>query len=570
MDTVGSRFGEIPAGLPQFAVPAFRPSLILDLLSPAVTVAMLGAIESLLSAVVADRMGGDRHNPNTELVAQGVANIVSPLFGGLPATGAIARTATNIRSGARTPVAGMLHALTLLAILLYAAPLAAHVPLPVLAAILFVVARNMGEWGEIPELLKHSYHRRGGVARDVFADGAGRSHRGRRGRHGAGGAAVHPARGTHHHREPGDTGLHPGRVAAHPSGQGHSRGRGLFRIHGPFLFGATDKLQAITEDLESLPPVVILRLRNTTAIDATGLSAIADLADALRASHRTLIVCGAPAQPAALMHRAEFEGHLGAGQHLRERGPGAGPGEGRAELAGRRQADASPTEGLAPAGDSPERSRRPRMTLPTLNEVSKIEPTFTPPGSVCRATALRAAEAMQPQLRAVGIAAELARRDLGLEIGGDAVGRLGEDAVVGRVRRMQVGVQQPLRHLDLREALAQHQQLIDDPCAIFGQEPFVRHFADLRRVEAHPDGPDVRVVGPLLDERLDVAVALHLLTRDRAVHGDLVSLDVLQDAIVGGRRAPHVVLRLQAVDRHADLQVLDAAPTLRESAAPRW
>ena len=110
------------------------------LLSPAVTVAMLGAIESLMSAVVADRMSGDRHNPNVELIAQGVANIVSPLFGGLPATGAIARTATNIRSGARTPVAGMIHALTLLGVLLAGAPLAGHIPMAVLAAILLVVA----------------------------------------------------------------------------------------------------------------------------------------------------------------------------------------------------------------------------------------------------------------------------------------------------------------------------------------------------------------------------------------------------------------------------------------------
>ena len=115
---------------------------------------MLGAIESLMSAVVADRMGGDRHNPNVELIAQGLANIASPLFGGLPATGAIARTATNIRSGARTPVAGMIHALTLLVVLLVAAPLARFIPLAVLAAILLVVAYNMGEWQEIPELLK--------------------------------------------------------------------------------------------------------------------------------------------------------------------------------------------------------------------------------------------------------------------------------------------------------------------------------------------------------------------------------------------------------------------------------
>src|SRR3981189_2941615 len=117
---------------------------------------MLGAIESLMSAVVSDRMSGDKHNPNGDLVAQGIANIVSPLFGGLPATGAIARTATNIRSGARTPVAGMVHALTLLAILLIAAPLARFIPLATLAAILFVVAYNMGEWREIGTIVRLS------------------------------------------------------------------------------------------------------------------------------------------------------------------------------------------------------------------------------------------------------------------------------------------------------------------------------------------------------------------------------------------------------------------------------
>src|SRR4029077_8763562 len=124
------------------------------LLSPAITVGLLGAIESLMSAMVADKMSGDRHDSNMELVAQGVANLVSPFVGGLPATGAIARTATNIRSGARTPVAGIVHALTLLVILLVAAPLAGAIPMAVLAAILMVVSYNMGEWREIPELLR--------------------------------------------------------------------------------------------------------------------------------------------------------------------------------------------------------------------------------------------------------------------------------------------------------------------------------------------------------------------------------------------------------------------------------
>src|SRR4029079_13716402 len=144
------RFGGIPSGMPRLVIPRFRLDLLQSVLSPALTVAMLGAIESLMSAMVADRMSGDKHSPNVELVAQGIANLASPLFGGLPATGAIARTATNIRSSARTPVAGLVHALTLLLILLFAAPLARLIPLPVLAGILAIVAWNMGEWREIP------------------------------------------------------------------------------------------------------------------------------------------------------------------------------------------------------------------------------------------------------------------------------------------------------------------------------------------------------------------------------------------------------------------------------------
>ena len=154
VDTIGSRFGLVPGGLPALRIPAFKPELVLTLLSPALTVAMLGAIESLLSAVVADRMSGDRHDPNVELTAQGLANVLSPLFGGLPATGAIARTATNIRAGARTPIAGMTHAVTLLLILAFAAPLTVHIPMAILAGILIIVSYDMGEWREIPGVIK--------------------------------------------------------------------------------------------------------------------------------------------------------------------------------------------------------------------------------------------------------------------------------------------------------------------------------------------------------------------------------------------------------------------------------
>jgi SulP family sulfate permease len=156
IETIGSKFGGIPQGFPHFVWPNFRAEHILPLLPSAFTVALLAAVESLLSAVVADGMSGDHHNSNVELVAQGFANIASPLFGGIPATGAIARTATNIRSGAVTPVAGMVHALTLLAILLVAAPLARFIPLATLAAVLFVVAYNMGEWREIGTIVRLS------------------------------------------------------------------------------------------------------------------------------------------------------------------------------------------------------------------------------------------------------------------------------------------------------------------------------------------------------------------------------------------------------------------------------
>ena len=311
LETIETRFGGIPRGLPHVSIPALRPDLALHLLSPALTITMLGAIESLLSAVVADRMSGDKHNPNVELFAQGVANVCSPLFGGLPATGAIARTATNIRSGARTPVAGMIHALTLLAILLVAAPLAGHVPLCILAAILLVVSYRMGEWREIPEILKLS-------AADiavwaitfgltVFADLTVAVEAGM-----ILAALVYirqvtltttVAKVTPEYVRAGfahslQTNAVPAEVA-------------VFRVHGPFLFGATDKLSVIEAEFDSLPPVVVLRLRNMTAIDATGIQALESLALRLRRSGRHMLLCGMRDQPGKLMQKAEFHELVG-------------------------------------------------------------------------------------------------------------------------------------------------------------------------------------------------------------------------------------------------------------------
>jgi sulfate permease, SulP family len=311
VDTIGSRFGGIPAGLPTLHVPAFRVDLITQLLPSAITVAMLGAIESLMSAVVADRMTGDRHNPNVELVAQGAANVFSPLFGGLPATGAIARTATNIRSGAKTPVAGMIHALTLLAILLFAAPLARFIPLSVLAAILFVVAYNMGEWREIPEIVRLS---KADVAvwlvtfaLTVLADLTIAVEVGM-----ILAALVYIRKVTTTTTVTEVTEEYIEAARAHIlQDKDIPEYVTIFRIHGPFLFGATDKIEEIADRVESLPPIVILRLRNMTAIDATGLQSLEELADKLHDSGRELLLCGAREQPARLMEQAEFARHVG-------------------------------------------------------------------------------------------------------------------------------------------------------------------------------------------------------------------------------------------------------------------
>jgi len=311
VETIGTRFHGIPSGLPHLELPRFRPELIHGLLGPALTVAMLGAIESLMSAVVADRMSNDRHNPNVELIAQGVANIASPLFGGLPATGAIARTATNIRAGAQTPVAGMIHALTLVCILLFAAPLASYIPMAVLAGILMMVSYNMGEWREIPQLLRLT---RTDIsvwlvtfALTVFADLTVAVEAGM-----ILAALLFIARvaNTTTVAQVTDDYVEDGRVHILQD-KDIPYYVTIFRIHGPFLFGATDKIAAVTENLHELPPVVVLRLRNMTAIDATGLFALEELAKQLHGTKRTLILCGAREQPKQLIHQAEFEDIIG-------------------------------------------------------------------------------------------------------------------------------------------------------------------------------------------------------------------------------------------------------------------
>ena len=312
VETIGTRFGGIPSGLPHLALPKFRADLIHGLLGPAFTVAMLGAIESLMSAVVSDRMSNDHHNSNMELIGQGVANIASPMFGGLPATGAIARTATSIRSGAQSPVAGMVHSATLLCILLFAAPLVSYVPLAVLAGILMMVCYNMGEWREIPQLLKLTKTDISvwlvTFSLTVFADltvavEAGMIL--------AALLFISRVASTTTVSQVTEDYVEDGRVHILQD-KDIPYYATIFRIHGPFLFGATDKISVVTEKIHNLPPVVILRLRNMTALDATGVFALEEVAKELHANGRTLILCGAREQPSRLIHQAEFEDVVGA------------------------------------------------------------------------------------------------------------------------------------------------------------------------------------------------------------------------------------------------------------------
>jgi len=311
IETIGSKFGGIPQGFPSFAMPELKLAHIIPLLPSAFTVAMLAAIESLLSAVVADGMSGDRHNSNVELIAQGIANFASPLFGGIPATGAIARTATNIRSGAQSPVAGIVHSLTLLAILLVAAPVARFIPLATLAAVLFVVAYNMGEWREIGIILRLAKTDIAvwfaTFALTVLADLTVAVEVG-----------MSLAALLYIYRIAETTSVSPVTDDYIRDGKAHVLQDKyvpayvrILRIHGPFLFGATEKLTEATANLNDFPQIVILRLRNMTALDATGLHTLAQLSKRLRDSGRTLLLCGARDQPARLLLQSDLTEQIG-------------------------------------------------------------------------------------------------------------------------------------------------------------------------------------------------------------------------------------------------------------------
>jgi SulP family sulfate permease len=303
VETIGSRFGAVPTSLPMPHFPSIPLEHFKELIAPSFTIALLAAIESLLSAVVADGMIGTRHKSNMELVAQGVANIASPIFGGIPATGAIARTATNIRSGGRTPLAGIVHALVLLLILVFAGKWAAMVPLASLAAILVVVAYHMSEWRSFAGLLRAP---KSDIvvliltfALTVFVD-----------------LTVAVQVGivvasllfmkrmsditniegiTSELRDSED----PGEIRP-PIPPGVE----IYEVNGPFFFGAADKLKDVMMEIDRPPKVLILRMRNVPAIDATGMHALEQMARKCRHQGTTLILTEIRHQPLRAVVRA--------------------------------------------------------------------------------------------------------------------------------------------------------------------------------------------------------------------------------------------------------------------------
>lgn len=309
VETIGSRFNGIPQELPAFGFPDVSIHDFGKLITPAITIALLGAIESLLSARVADSQIDDRHDPNQELVAQGLANIAAPLVGGFAATGAIARTSTNVKSGGRTPIAGMIHALTLLGVVLIAAPLAAYVPLATLSAIVMVVAINMGEWHEFRELGRYSWNYRtillttffvtvlfdltvavelGILLASLFF-------------------IYRMSELTRIERMPLDEAAQEA-AFLYPDG---SLRIAAWQLYGSLFFGAVNKLEELLDPRAGHPEVVILDMQRLIQLDTTGLEGLENLLDKLRKRGCTLVICGLNSQPGSLLYRSGFIDHLG-------------------------------------------------------------------------------------------------------------------------------------------------------------------------------------------------------------------------------------------------------------------
>jgi SulP family sulfate permease len=310
--TVGSKFGGIPAGLPGWHWPAFSLESMRGVMGAAFTIAALGGIESLLSAAVADGLTDTRHDSNQELMGQGIANLLCPLAGGIAATGAIARTAANIRNGARSPVAGLIHSGALLVVALVAAPLAGYIPLATLAAVLITVALRMAEWENFPSLWHGPrtdfWVMIAALGLTVVFDltigvGAGLLM-----------AAVMFVR-----RMEEISHVHLLTPENDPELDGSFSLRGkkvpegviLFRFHGPFFFAAADKLEAALRGSGGRPRAVVFRMRQVPSMDGTGLQAFRTAVEKLRRDNVTVFITGIQPQPMSVLHKSGVADMIG-------------------------------------------------------------------------------------------------------------------------------------------------------------------------------------------------------------------------------------------------------------------
>ena len=315
VETIGSRFGEIHAGFPSFRLPSISWAEGRQLVGPALAVAALGAVESLLSAVVADGMIGGRHRSNMELVAQGVANVVAPLFGGIPATGAIARTATNVKTGGRTPVAGIVHALTLLIITLFFGRSAGVIPLPTLAAIVLWVAYRMAEWRVFKSelsapksdaivmlttfLLTVLVDLTTGIAVGMVLAAFLFMKR-----------MAEVTNVTMVSREFQDT-HQSGDLSGAIFRRRVPPGVEVYEINGPFFFGAAEKFKDTLAEVSRKPKVLIIRMRNVPAIDSTAMHALQDLIRRTRKDRTKVLVSEVQAQPLIALERSDLLHEIG-------------------------------------------------------------------------------------------------------------------------------------------------------------------------------------------------------------------------------------------------------------------
>jgi SulP family sulfate permease len=313
--TIGSAFGGIPQGLPAFSLPAVSPARVVELIGPAFTIALLGSIESLLSAVVADGMAGTKHDSNQELAGQGIANMVCPMFGGFAATGAIARTATNIRNGGTSPVAGVVHSITLVLIVLFLAPLASDIPLAVLAAILFVVAYNMSEAKHFIHMVRRAPRADVGILLVTFcltivtdlvvAVNIGvilaTLHFLRRMASSVEVVAMHESELNGELTLPAGTSLPPGVL--------------VYAIEGPFFFAAAERLQLVLSETHTDPHVLVIRLKRVPFMDITGLQTLQEVIQEFQKRKVEIVLCEANERVRAKLERAGITHLVGPGRY---------------------------------------------------------------------------------------------------------------------------------------------------------------------------------------------------------------------------------------------------------------